>query len=253
MPVRRLNFTGRKRISKEHVELVVQTRDGYHELHVGFDLSDYGFPSTATVHLEAFKRARLQRFDYGSLSSFIAPSDMKLTSFSSPEGLKFRLKVVDGDKYKGRILGESDNLHAVNAEAANGTEEALLPVEPSHELGSEVFRLDFSSDEAHLLVNADLVDWRAVVRDPVFVCLVYPNILRQVLFHIVHVEGYRYYDEPTDWKSQWLVYTRDLLKARPAPENDELDDVSMWVDDCVSAFCAKHRILGSYSKCWGGF
>lgn len=251
MPVRRLNFTGRKRISRDYVQLSVTSNGAGYELRARFDLQHYSFPAKARIHLEAYKRTSFQRFDFGTISKQLIPTDMALSSFSSPQGMKYRLKIVDAEKNRGRILGEVDNLKAVIAEDVDGAEESLLPVEPSHELGHELYRLEFGTNEIHLLVNAELANWQEVIKGHFFSTLVFPNLLRQVLLHILRFEEHRVIDDPTDWRSQWLKFAIEKLRARPIPDDGNLDDDHVWVDECVKSFCQEHRILSRFNQAWG--
>jgi hypothetical protein len=91
--IRRLNFTGRKRVSKAHVTVNLH-EDGASRFRVavGLDLSEYQLPVESRVFVEAYRQTRWQRFDFG-LGARFADGAKPLLGIRSAQGVRFRLRV----------------------------------------------------------------------------------------------------------------------------------------------------------------
>ena len=128
--------------------------------------------------------------------------------------------------------------------------ETILQVVP-FELGDEVWRVDLD-DEPRLLVNKSAsADWRQMALSPVFVSLVYPSALRQILTTIL-ASGHRDAEDDTDWRSKWLRFATLLPGVDPeAPPKEEGEDAELrWVDEAVAAFARKLGLKEKFSGAW---
>lgn len=72
----RLNFTGRRRISKQHVTISVTGIGGIETFNAEFELGGYGFPDSAAVIVEAFRQLELVRFEFGSVGNITPPGKL---------------------------------------------------------------------------------------------------------------------------------------------------------------------------------
>ena len=244
MPVRRYNFTGRRRLRQEDVQVVLH--DDSRPLTFGVSklaLAQYNFPTDANVCVEVYRRMSHMRFPCGTIGKLDLPNNEPLDEFDHSEALRFRIKVIDTGQQNGRLLGELSGRF-------NQERDSLLPVEPSDSLEQEVIQLDFTGEEPVLLINSTkLPDWKGVATDPVFVGLVYPTVLRSILSRILQDrasdEGD---DDPDDWRSRWIRFAASLPGiSRPPEDAGESDD---WIDDVVGAFCRSHRIYDDFYSHW---
>jgi hypothetical protein len=238
MPVRTLNYTGRKRISREHARIVLHEGPAGKSFDATLKLDNYGLPPDACVYVEAYRQTTYMRFDFGTVGKIQAPSDLMLRDFGPGEGILFRVKVVAPDDH--RLLAEADRITPQN------NREGLLPVKPE-DLGEEVWRLNFDDDQVFLLINSQVANWKALARDPVFIALVPPVILRMVLERIIWRENDWDTEDMRDWRSRWLRFAETELRVGPLPSGDDEESLAQWIEKAVYAFCERHRFC---SKHW---
>src|SRR5262249_34359078 len=114
----------------------------------------------------------------------------------------------------------------------------------------EVYRLDFSNDGPILLVNRAAGDKDAIVRSPLFMSIVYPAALREILNRIILVEGL---DDPDDDgespEARWLRFATGLPGVGPIPAKDD-GDRDQWIDDAVAAFARQQAMLDRFIAGW---
>src|SRR6266571_2707793 len=103
--IRRINYTGRRRINREDVKIVIYDGNGGPaKFDARLELSSYSLPPDAIVFVEAYRQTFLMRFNFGSISRIELPSDRFLTEFESPEGILFRVKVTSKSPEQGKLL-----------------------------------------------------------------------------------------------------------------------------------------------------
>jgi hypothetical protein len=131
-------------------------------------------------------------------------------------------------------------------------EEARLPLLPvkAEDLGHEVYRIDFFGPTPMLLINRAVGDKDTVARSPLFMSLVYPAALREILTRIILVEDYEEYDEEGDsWMDRWLKFATRLPNMGPVPGKDD-NDRELWIDDAVAAFAKLQGMLDRFVATW---
>src|SRR3989442_1117841 len=93
--IRRINYTGRRRISRDDVKIVLYESNGSPaKFDAKLELASYGLPDDAIIFVEAYRQTFLMRFNFGTVSKIEQPSDHFLAEFESPEGILFRVKVT---------------------------------------------------------------------------------------------------------------------------------------------------------------
>lgn len=235
--IRRLNFTGRRRLLRRDVEVSVRPGEPAASFEAKLNLDSYDLPQESLVFVEAYRQTSWMRFAWGTVGHQAAPERRLLTEFGQADGVHFRVRVTTAGAPKGLLLAQVDGIRPTNGSGADdGRRIPLLPVVPAKDLGDEVFRVDFDGDRPTLQVNAGLGDWRAVPRDEVFQALAYPCILREVLTFLVQADEHEVGDDPEDWRSQWLRFAESLC-GRSGDVNPE------WVTDVVDAFARRHRLI----------
>ncbi len=248
--IRRLNYTGRIKIHRNDVRLATCEVDGCWRFDADVRLKDYELPAEALVFVEAYRQTTWMRFPFGTVASIQAPLPEKrrLSEFDSAEGIRFRVKVTQ-PKDQHILLAAADRIPLGKPEDY-ANKESLLPVVPD-QLGDELWRVDLD-DDPRLLVNQSAAsDWRQFALSPVFVSLVYPAVLRQVLTAVLG-EGHRDVEDDADWRSKWLRFATLLPGVDPAPPSDEegIDAALRWIDDAVAAFARKLALKEKFSTAW---
>lgn len=240
---RRLNSTSRKRIVREHAQVLLREtkQDAPPVFDLTLDLASYRFPSDAQVRVEAWRSNAVQRWDFGTVGGLAPPSDDERQLSEVPSSAQFRVIVVAGDG-SGLLLGHAPNIRPVLPR------KSLLPVRESGELGDEVWRVDFGDgmDQPELLINPTVDGISEIVRsDDAFRSLVIPDVLRTILTHIVLVERQDPDDNEGPWEG-WFAIARALVPNEELPYlgrstagETEVAAATAWIDRVVESFADK--------------
>lgn len=243
MPVRRINYTERRRIQRADIDIVLR-RD--HQGVVSFDaalhVAAYGFPPDARVFIESYRQTVLMRFDFGTVSVPTPPSDCRLIDFDSDAEIRFRVRVTAASDRVGMLLGEADSILPREANQEPDQRIPLLRPVPG-ELGQEIWRVEFEG-EPLLRVSVDLPDWKQTVRSETFRAFVYPAALREILVRVLFREEYTSVDDFADWRSRWLIFATAIPGAGALPKSrDDYDD---WIENAVAAFARRFTFKARY-------
>lgn len=237
---RRLNYTGRRKIKRKRVSmtLVRQKGDSISFNLKRLDIEDLGLPSNAKVYIEAYHRTELKRFDFGTVTAISRPSYLSLTDLAYPENLRFRILIVNPSN--NRILA-----HATGITPEEQVEKkSILPVE-FLDLGNEIWRVDYEGEEGSpiLSINKRIPNIENFAKhDPQFFIYVYPSVIREILTHMIFVDGIDSKDDPViDWHNDWLKFSINLGCPPPEtldPSNEDFnkDEALKWINDVVTAF-----------------
>lgn len=250
MAIRRFNYTNRKRINQKDVKIYVYPGDnGFPVFDANLDLNKYNLPEESQIYLEAYRQTSWMRFNFGTVGNIQTPSDRELTEFDSPEIIRFRVRVSSMRSPKGVLLAEADKIRPKFPEEESDERYSLLPAKPDEDLQDQVFKLNWD-DRPILLINSKVGDWRSVARDPLFVSLAYPSVLREILNRIIHVEKHFDIDLMSDWRSQWLYFVTKLPGVSDLPEEHDADKIDIWIDEAVSAFSRHFNIQDKFMNYW---
>ncbi len=243
MSVSHLNYTGRKRIARTSVLVGVGGELPDASVVASFDLQPYDFPGTARVVIEAQAGWTIQRFDFGTVQEYRAPSDSRLSEFASLAGLLFRLKVVATGDQEGRLLGAADRLRPSGA-TEEAAQRSFVVVRPE-DLGDRIWQLDFDEHQPLLLVNSGMGDHHEFLRRRSVAALVLPEVFSQLLRHAVEYGSEE--EELDNWRSM-AIRMGEHMAARSLPQVDDPEAIADWVDDCVRVFCRRHRFLEAMAE-----
>lgn len=244
----RLNFTGRRKISRHHATISVTGIGGIETFTAELQLGKYGFPDSANVIVEAYRQLELLRFDFGTVGHLTPPANCRLSEFGTLAGLRFRVKVVSTEEPRGRLLAVADRINPRNQQQQSLARVPLLAVR-AQDLGREVWRLDFS-DEPLLLVNPRVVPKKNLVESIEFQTLALPEILRSILNRILLVEKVRTADDSDDWTSRWLRFAESMPGVGKAPDADNPEADVDWIDAAISSFCRWRNIDQQFALFW---
>ncbi|RME59429.1 hypothetical protein D6779_04285 [Candidatus Parcubacteria bacterium] len=241
--MRSFNYTGRKRISREHYNLSVSTSDGLASFDVNkLSLSSLGFPDNARIIIEAYHQLRAARFDFGTIAEQRDP-DRSLGIFPDLSLVRFRIKVID--PATGRILGWADKIRPDRIDNNHGDYEPLLPVR-SMDLDGEIWRINFDEELPVLELEKRLGDKHAFLADARNSALILPEALRGILLRILVIE--KIWDTDGEyWQNKWLKFACSLNGlAAPRYSESNIDEIDEWVGDCVSRFARKHLMRQNF-------
>ncbi len=251
--IKRVNFTGRKRIPRDRVH--IEILDGTpRRMSSTIDFTTLTFPPHAAVFLEAMCAGSnvVERIDCGDIGSPAIITDYPLTLIEG-ENVFFTLKVVDRSERYGRILGIAENIRPERSgkQTASGRR-GILPIEPK-DLGEELWRLEFKENDVFLLVHSGVPNLVERARcDPLFYAVVYPEVVRRIL-----TEAFRQNAELDDdddrWPSMWLRFGRALHPGKENPplgEHQEDEQID-WIEDVVKHFCDDHQMKTKFAYASG--
>ncbi len=252
--IKRVNFTGRRRIPRNRVDIEVY--DGQpRTFDAKIDLDGISLLPRAAVYLEAMCAGSnvIERFGFGEVGAIVPPKDPRLLELEG-ENVFFALKVVDSTERSGRILGIAEHIRPQRAgkQTAAGRR-GILPVEPK-DLGQQLWKLEFTEHDVFLYVNKDvpgLVD--RVRSDPLFYAAVYPEVVRQVLARAIR-ENADIEEDDDRWPILWLRFGKNLHPTREAPPSSDAseEDQEEWVDEVVDAFCESHTLRDKFASASAG-
>ena len=253
---RRFNYTGRERIRKENISIVLnrdqQGRVRSFNATINFD--GLNLLPDARVYVEAYHREELQRFDFGTLGGISPPPDTRLSDLAYTENLKFRVLVVDESGEHGKILAQADRI----APEAPADRKPILPVE-FRDLGQQIWRVGFTGEEGapFLIINNRIPNIENMAKtDPHFIMYVYPAIIREVLTRMIFIDGVdNISDPPVDWHRDWLEFSRSILPSEGPPEaildptaNGNSEDAVEWIERVVGEFCSSRNEWERYIR-----
>lgn len=251
--IKRVNSTGRRRIGSDHVAIEVQEGHDHRTFDATIDLNGFDAPQDAEVVLEATCAGSqtIRRYSWGTVGQLLPPEDRALRDLHG-ENVFFSLKVIDRSERFGRILGLAENIRPFKAGPKTATgRRGILPVETA-DLGNELWKLDFRSEDVVLLVNQRIQGLSERVRfDASIYTLIYPSIIREVLRRAL--------DEQTDdaedsdrWPVLWLKFGRRLHPTGLQPPVSEDDDErEEWVAEVVTNFCGEHHLMEKFKQAAG--
>ncbi|MEP7270616.1 MAG: hypothetical protein ABI882_03890 [Acidobacteriota bacterium] len=246
--IRRLNYTGRTKISRKDIRLKAVESGQALAVEVNLALNEYQLPNDALVFVEAYRQTTWMRFPLGVVGDFggMSGKSGQLNQFDSFEGILFRVKVTQAtDEHV--LLAEADRI-PLSPPGKEAESTSLLQVVPS-ELGDELWQVDIDS-EPYLLVNKAVVaDWRALASSPIFQSLVYPEVLRRVLERALIIDKQFEIDDGDDWRSQWLRFATQLPGVVIEVPGDE-ESALRWIADAVAAFSKKNKLRETFSEAW---
>ena len=208
-------------------------------------------PADVRVYVEAMASGSpaVLRFAFGTVADRKPPATGTDLTELPGENIHFTVKLVDETEQVGRLVGLAENVRPKAPGDVGGCgRQSILPVQPA-EMGERVWRIRFEQNRPYLQVNKHIPDimYRAQ-NDPRFFALVFPEVIRQILYRALIIEGhYEVTNEDDKWKDQWLRYAitwHPELEEPPTELMVPLDDdgrqqLEDWIDEVIHGFCTK--------------
>lgn len=240
--LRKLNFTERAKIPRTSIRVSLRRdADGVLVFDPQLSFDAVSLVPTARIFIEASYRTSFMRFDCGSVEDFVPPEDRRLTEIDATSVVRFRVKVVDNSANDHRIIAVADDIVVSEQRAEGGGRMPLLPVSFSEALGQQAWRLAFEPNGPVLELNNRIDDVQSLAKnDAVFFALVYPAAVREILTHILLIEGRDASEEGGEWWNLWLRWA-GRYSTDPLPKDG--DEARFWIDEVVAAFCGDQRVL----------
>ena len=251
---KRLNWTGRITIDKSCIDICREdvAPDQPESVTIDLDLSDYSFPTSATVKIEASHRLTSMTFDFGTIGDMISSRMIELSEFPSQNLPTFRLLVVDTDINPGKLLGSAERIKVANTETSEDSRN-IFKVD-SRDIGEEVWRVEFDLDDyPKLVVNRKIGNLLYQLEHNQDVQgMILPVAFRVVLTELARNLRNTINDSGEDsWVSVWLQFCKELCGAEdPRHFADDEDRLKSWTEECVSEFANLHSFASVLKKKW---
>jgi hypothetical protein len=233
---RRLNSTGRIRITRSTVDIAIEQPLGMNAVTTAratLRMDGLGVPGNSSVAIEAYYRTSSMQFPCGTINNLNVPERMVLADIDKGGAVRFRVLVIAADG-SGRILAAADGLRpAVSGDGAD--RQALLPLR-ERDLGNELWRIDVEYRTGPvLLVNNRVSGLAAQVRTtPLLQGLILPHAFRAIL-QILNPAGES--DDDDLWGDNWRRFLEGLGVSTEAEDPDDPESVEEWIETAVSMFC----------------
>lgn len=236
------NYTGRKKIERIDVCVSLREDKGVWVFDADFRLAEYHFPRNAEIWVEAHRQNLWMQFNWGTISAMRPAVNRRLTEFDVPDGILFRVRVVQpaGQEHH-KLLGEADGIPFVKVGEANAKHRPLLDTVPDA-LDQLLWKLDMDRDPPALLVNRDaLPTWKEMAQSAHFTSLVYPEVMRRLLTASL-IDDEWSDEEEGGWQSDWVRFARNIggLAAPPPPADGEGRE--KWIEEAVAAFARRNNM-----------
>jgi len=253
---RTFNYTGRRKIERRDINILIRKEGELLAFDAVLQLTNYKFPGIAQIYVEAYRQNQWMQFSFGTVGAVRPPANRLLTEYAVPEGLLFRIRVVlptGSEKHK--LLGEADQIPFVKAGTIDDHRRPIITPE-SADLDRLLWKLDLEGEIPRLLVNEKtLPTWRDFARNPLFIALVYPEVLRQTLNRALIEDKFTEDDEgdeTANWRQDWVAFARQLGGLGPLPNTNETERRLEWIDDAVNSFARRHDLKQLADDATGG-
>ena len=248
---RRFNYTRRKKIAVAHAPVSIRTAGAEIRFDAILSLADYRLPGPARIFVEAYRGATAswQRFDFGTVEAQnpAEPLTGVLTEFGTPDGILFRVKVVDGAAGVGRLLAAADQIRPVSVDGDTSAAKSLLNTMP-FDLNGEAWRVEFPSDRnpPTLLIDPK-AGGKDFARTPEFRALAAPAVMRDILTRYVVIDDAELDDEDeTDIRGRWVRFAETIGGPFPGFKNVEWEARDEWVKTVVTAFARREKMVDAH-------
>lgn len=247
MPVKRLNFTNRSKLTREQANVLVHPgKPATFEavLNLSHLCESAG---AARVFIEAYHRTTRMRFPFGTVAHLTPPSqlELRLTEFPDWKDVSFRVKVTDVSESPGRIIAWANNIRPKGAE---DDKQSDLVRWKDADLNGRLWDMEFDEQGPVVLVEKT-IGYASVGQDARFIAVAHPEILRRSLTEALMVQEASG-DDPEHWFTAWTKgYLTGKLGLPPVPEDaNNIEPRREWIEQAVVAFGRHFKLAGEWLK-----
>lgn len=251
MSIRRMNYTKRIDLKREHVKVSLGPKNGdgvrYFDLHLNLPEQ---IPADAVISVEAYRAsfARM-RFDFGTVGETkpLSQEDRLLSEFADdlPHPL-FRIKVTGVGDFHGRLLADARQVRPLDSDDLENRE-GILNIHHK-KLDGPIWEIDFGNTgyEPTLWIDEEVDKDRQLANDPKFITLVYPEVIRRVLDYLLIEDQGASFEDDSVWGHSWFKLAAGLSQMRgdPCPINGDEDAKRAWIDNAMRSFAISNNIHG---------
>jgi len=244
---RRINFTGKKKIPSKNIQIrIIRDNGQIKTFDAKINLQGMDLPQDAAVFVEAYYRLNRDRFNFGNVGNIIQPQNTDISDLGKTENLSFRVKVVDESGKYGLILAETDKIRPKGEDGSDSQIQSILPSEFDRDLGQQIWRLRYDSQEPILEFNKNIPNIRSLAKsDTTFFFYVYPQVIRELFTYMLLVEFVDPLDPTDEWHKNWLdfakkVYPEDYPDQFKQDIPESKEDILNWIDSVVNEFSMSH-------------
>lgn len=245
MPIKRMNFTSRKRLTRDEANVVIHPAAdpaAPATFDVDLDLAPLRPEANeARIFVEAYHQTTRMRFDFGTVAAPVIPppASRRLVEFTDWRDVRFRVKVTDVTSAHGRILAWANRIRPMGPE---DQDQADLVRFRDAELDGLLWDLDFDDDGPVVLTEKNAGGAQRIGRDDCFIAAAYPEVLRRSLERALIDEGVSH-DDSEHWFGRWYDgFLKAKLNLSPPPPPDQKDACKEWIVDAVRAFARRFQI-----------
>jgi len=239
-----MNFTSRKRLTRDHANLVIHPAPdpGVPAVFdVELDLAHLRpAADSARIFVEAYHQTTRMRFDFGTVAAPVKPplAERRLHEFPDWRDVRFRVKITDVTRSPGRILAWANRIKPKGPEQRD---ESDLVRFRDADLEGLLWDIEFDEEGPIVLVERNAGGAQRVGRSDAFIAAAYPEILRLSLERAL-IEEKAAHDDPQHWLKLWYDgYLKPKLGAGPPPEQDQAK--RSWITDVVRAFGRRFEVV----------
>jgi len=234
---RRINYTGRKRITRDRISISISNKNGAASFNAILDLSSLDLPNNGKVYVEAYHPRGYARYSFGTVTSIDSPENTDFILPPSGMRILFRVLVIDESEQNGLILATADRI-----KPDNFLSRSILPVD-WRDLGRQVWKLDYEGGEPMLLLNNKIPNIRNIVKnDARFREYVFPAIIRDIFTHILFIDEDPDITDPAEgWRKDWISFAKRFVNIEELIRNINEDQNSQeklyFIDNLCEQFC----------------
>tara|TARA_R110002072_G_scaffold42064_11_gene118041 strand:+ start:63710 stop:64507 length:798 start_codon:yes stop_codon:yes gene_type:complete len=252
MTVQRMNYTNRLKLKREHLQISLGQPDasGISRFELGLKLPE-SLPTDAGISLEAYSSSPpiQMRFNLGTVDKprTLTEEERRLTDFGkgAPTPL-FRLKIIDRDKNDGRLIADRSQIRPITPEEKKDNRQGLLYIDYMP-LGGPVWELEpeRAGFEPTLWLDPSADPLQELPRDPRFIALVFPEVIRRVLTHLIIDEEMNGIDGEGMWGVDWFKLASNLpgMVGNDLPREENEDEGRReWISEAASSFAGLFNV-----------
>lgn len=238
---RHMNWTGRKRIGLEHIEIRLfdATKTEPRRFEAQFPgLAVLGLDDGARIVVEPYVKASSMRFEFGTIRDQEAPANTGLTDIDAAGAVMFRVRIVDTVIVPGRVLANAERIQARDEGESSNDRKCLLPLKEA-DLGEAVWELELTRGQGpYLVINKRIPQIAVKMKtDPLLQGAVFPIALEKIVTAIVCDTEFT---DELPWVEQWTSWIEELVGMR-VPDGDDDEENIQFVTDVVGTFVRRNR------------
>lgn len=250
---RRFNFTGRVKILKEDVKILLEPQGNKQICNVQLRLDGYNLPPDAEVVVEA-ERGRVLRIRHNwglagkAFTAEGSSSQFDITSMGDPEDVRYRVLVVEPGSY--RLLATAEGVEAHNTQDGQAPQRSLLPI-VMRDLHGGVWELENMDETPTLALDSALGTKQEIKSSPILLSLL-PGVIRAILTYLAHDQQGTGKDDESETaedntSNRWLELGEKWAGC-PYPSNAEHRDIDDWAQKAVTGFCKEKKLRGNLAN-----